>query len=253
MQIFISWSGTYSKQVALVLRDWLPLVLQNVEPWVSSEDIAKGDRWSKELEQALRKSAFGIICVNAENANEPWLNFEAGAMSNAFDSIRVSPLISGIKPDDLPGTLAQFQCTQIERDDIRRLIISINQSSPSPVAVERVNRNFDLSWPGFSEQLAKLGVPPSPFAEKPTTKGSINTDLTEPQINILVLLGQNPETRPTADEIARSINENVTRTKYHLDQLKAKKLVFDLLNMMSPTRYGLSERGRAFVVEKNLV
>ena len=36
MHVFISWSGERSKALAVALRDWLPLVLHYVEPWVFS-------------------------------------------------------------------------------------------------------------------------------------------------------------------------------------------------------------------------
>jgi hypothetical protein len=42
MKVFSSWSGAHIQQVALILRDLLPQVINAIEPYVSSEDIEKG-------------------------------------------------------------------------------------------------------------------------------------------------------------------------------------------------------------------
>ena len=127
MKIFISWSGSLSQQVAKILHEWLPSVLQTVKPYMSSEDIDKGSRWSIELARELESSSYGIICVTPDNISAPWLNFEAGALSKAFDASRVSPFLYKVRTSELTGPLTQFQATSYERDEVLRLVGGLNE------------------------------------------------------------------------------------------------------------------------------
>jgi len=63
VKVFISWSGTKSRDVALALREWLPLVMNSVEPFVSAKDIYAGTRWQLEISAQLEATNFGIVCV----------------------------------------------------------------------------------------------------------------------------------------------------------------------------------------------
>src|SRR5262245_15039960 len=71
MQIFLSWSGLRSREVASALRDWLPLVVQAANPFLSVGDIEKGRRWSDVLADELGTSVYGIICVTPYNFKSP--------------------------------------------------------------------------------------------------------------------------------------------------------------------------------------
>ena len=63
MRIFVSWSGDRSKFVAEALHDWLPNVIQALDPWLSSEDIDKGTRWLSDIATQLNEVKVGIICL----------------------------------------------------------------------------------------------------------------------------------------------------------------------------------------------
>ncbi len=91
MKVFIPWSGEVSERVAIALREWLPLVVHEAEPYVSSEDIAKGKRWPMELGERLEEIGFGIICLTPSNLSSPWIHFEAGALSKSLDESQVAP------------------------------------------------------------------------------------------------------------------------------------------------------------------
>ena len=153
MKIFISWSGPLSRYIAETLRDWLPSVLQTVEPYVSSEDIYKGARWSVDVSRELEFANYGILCVTASNINAPWLNFEAGALSKTFEEGRVSPFLFDIKASNVTGPLLQFQSTVYERDDVFKLMKSINVVTEVPLEEVRLYRVFEVWWPELYGKL----------------------------------------------------------------------------------------------------
>src|SRR5687768_12978857 len=93
MEIFLSWSGEPSHQAAKALRDWLPKVIQAVEPWLSSEDIRSGEAWFHNLSEVLGKCQFGIFCLTRANAGSPWVQYEAGAIAKHLGAARVVPLL----------------------------------------------------------------------------------------------------------------------------------------------------------------
>ncbi|MGH9930385.1 MAG: TIR domain-containing protein [Pyrinomonadaceae bacterium] len=78
MKVFISWSAERSLAIAKALHDWLPRVIQAVQPWLSETDIGKGTRWEQEIGVELAQTRFGILCLTPENLDARWINFEAG-------------------------------------------------------------------------------------------------------------------------------------------------------------------------------
>ncbi len=159
MKVFISWSGDLSHKVAIVIRDWLPAILQFVEPYVSSEDIDKGVRWSSDISKELDNSKFGILCVTKENYEAPWLNFEAGALGKSFETGKVSPFLFGIERSEVNGPILQFQSTIFEKEDILKLIKSINQSNlDNSLEESLIDKSFILWWPKFKEEIEKIEI-----------------------------------------------------------------------------------------------
>lgn len=187
MKVFLSWSGTSSQKVALALKDWLPQVIQVIEPYVSSEDISKGERWSVDIAKELDTTNFGILCVTKENSNAPWLNFEAGALSKAFEKSRVTPFLLDIKPTDIQGPLVQFQATQFIKEDFKKLLYSINGSSDSVILPEgRLEKSFEAWWPQLSSTLDEIISESSSNIEKNKKQKINKTELLLEQVLELV-------------------------------------------------------------------
>lgn len=157
MKVFLSWSGDKSHKVALVFRDWLPSVIQSLVPYVSSEDIDKGARWSTDIAKELEDSTFGILCVTKDNINAPWLTFEAGALSKTMEKSFVCPFLFNIKRSEVDGPILQFQSTVFEKEDIKKLVKSLNKAcGDEQLTDERLEKAFEVWYPTLEEELIKI-------------------------------------------------------------------------------------------------
>jgi len=165
MRVFISWSGKRSQLLALALRDWLPLVLHYVKPWLSETDIGAGKRWSVEIAKQLEESNFGIICITRENIESSWLLFEAGALAKSLQNSLVVPLLMNLDFREISGPLSQFQAKKVAQSSIYEMVQSINEAGENPIEKTRVSQLFEALWPQLEERLAE--IPPQPEGARP--------------------------------------------------------------------------------------
>ncbi len=163
MEIFISWSGKSSHFFAMAFKEWLPSVIQSIEPFISSDDISKGSRWFNEIGDRLEKINFGIICLTPENVSEPWILFESGALSKSIGEAKVAPILLGMSISDLKGPLAQFNATLATKEEIRKLLNTINdqivKKDGKGLEAAKLDKIFEVLWPelgGKIEEALKL-------------------------------------------------------------------------------------------------
>ena len=157
VKVFISWSGSSSKRFAEILRQWLPSVIQAVRPYHSSEDISKGARWSAEIARELEQSKVGILCLTKDNLKEPWIMFEAGALSKNVGKARVCPILFGVDTTDLVGPLLQFQACRFEKSDFLDLVTTINKEADDNALPENVlTRVFNKFWDDIKQDIEGL-------------------------------------------------------------------------------------------------
>lgn len=220
MKVFISWSGVRSHAMAVALRDWLPDVLQRVEPFVSSEDIAKGVRWASQLGEELQETNFGLICLTNENMAAPWLLFEAGALSKHLDVGRVAPLLLDVTKAQVTLPLSSFQLTDTTREDVMRLIKAINAATSAPLPEERVARQVARWWPDLQERLNAIPPPSTDSADAALTQpGRSEKAMLEELLGLVRDLGRQQasepqklrrtsvSTRHTSDLVARWVSQ----------------------------------------------
>ncbi len=159
MKIFLSWSGEPSKSIAEKFKNWLPNVLQYVEPYFSQQDIELGERWSNNIEKSLEEHNFGLIFVTENNINAPWINFEAGALSKNLKS-RLVPIMckSDIKILN-NGPLNQFQSAKtIDKESIKKLILEVNKANVGEFRLsdELVEKSFEKWWEDLETELRDI-------------------------------------------------------------------------------------------------
>lgn len=158
MKIFLSWSGEKSKHLARCFKEWLPNVMQHVEPFMSEQDIALGTRGLETIKDELRDTTFGIIFVTDDNVTAPWINFEAGALSK-MDNSTVIPILHETTLQTLAsGPLNQFQTSKgLTKKDILSIIKTVNEcSGEHRIDSERLNIIFNKWWSELEEQINKI-------------------------------------------------------------------------------------------------
>lgn len=161
MKIFVSWSGQQSHEVALVLREWLPTVIQRLHPWVSSEDIEKGAGWLAEIDQELLTTDRGIVCVTPGNDESAWLNYEAGALAKRTGQKRVCVALLGVSNADIRGPLKNFQTTDLmEKSEVWKLLKTFNddleQSQQANLTDELLRHTFEREWETLHDALLQV-------------------------------------------------------------------------------------------------
>jgi len=182
MKVFLSWSGPTSKRIALALREWLPSVIQTVDPWMSSEDIKKGTRWSPAIAKELAESRAAIFCLTPENPGAPWLNFEAGAVSNTSWSANVCTYLFNVASSDIIGPLTQFQWTvATSKEDNLKLLATINGAQEDGALDQRrLEKAFNTYWPELETALAGIADTKLPQVAKRSSE-----DIAEETLNIV--------------------------------------------------------------------
>jgi hypothetical protein len=193
MKVFLSWSGQRSKEVANLLSDWLCCVIQASRPWISTRDLDRGSLWFGEINDQLKDTTVGIICLTQENKTRPWILFEAGALAKGLSTSRVCTLLVDLEPKDIEDPLAQFNHTFPTRESVLGLVKTLNSTLASNGLDNRIlEQVFNTYWPQFEKRFADIlssteAQPPSKPRPKEDVLGEIleNTRLLNSRIRRL--------------------------------------------------------------------
>jgi len=160
MKIFLSWSGenSQSHQVAQALHNWLPRVIQQAKPWLSSHDMDSGINWGPEVDKQLSEIHFGILVITRYSMLAPWLLFEAGALSKHVERSYVCPYLCGLKATDIEGPLAKLQGRESNKNGTLMLLETNNKALPDahPLTADVLKDQFEMWWPRLEEDLKAI-------------------------------------------------------------------------------------------------
>ncbi len=210
--VFISWSGQTSKEIAEELRNWIPSVLQFAKPYYTPHDIEKGSKWGSEISQKLADSNVGIVCLTKDNYTKPWILFEAGALSKDLEKSKVCSILFGMDNTDIAGPLTTFQTTSFVKSDVRKLMSTINTAGGENALSEQTfTRVFDKWWPDLKEKIDGILA-----NESPDVGAEIRTDR-EILEEVLALARLTNRKSNNEDERAGVPHELVRDLAKHLD------------------------------------
>lgn len=139
-----------------------------------------------------------------------------------------------IKKSDVEGPLLQFQFTIFEKEDVKKLVQTINTAStPSPLSEEKLNKAFDVWYPELEKALNQLTDMVEESEEEADSSGNIKSyshileeilDLSRTNQKLL----RNPEGALEKDFVAikeqlSEIQERTRRNTHVRHNMKSRK------------------------------
>lgn len=156
MNIFLSWHGERSLATAKAFHEWLPSIFTFARIFFSPE-MEKGTRPLETLAKELSETNFGIVCLTPENRESTWIHYEAGALTKLKDDNRLWTFLMELKPTDIVPPLSQFQHTVSSKEEIFRLVKSINgNSGEHKLAQDLLTKLFEKWWPDLELELERI-------------------------------------------------------------------------------------------------
>jgi hypothetical protein len=226
MKVFISWSGPRSHYIAEALAEWLPDVIQAVEPFLSTNDIPKGTRWGTAVANELEGSSVGVVCLTPENLVAPWIHYEVGALSKMIAEARICTYLYDLQPGQLLSPLADFQATMTDKGDTFKMLFSINAALESQgLPTDKLQKAFEKWWSVLEEKLKRV-----PKTEEPSKVPSDREMLQE----VLQLLRKSPPA--TVRRETRSCEGDLRilrRLDFLIDQKERDMLRWDGMRKMA--------------------
>lgn len=208
-KIFISWSKRPTDVIASELARFLRHMFDNVDPFVSKDNVAFGSLSIGEIHRELAGTTYGIVIVTRANQSEPWLNFEAGSLAKTIpddNESRVVPLlIDHESMAQLTGPIANLQAVMADHTGLKRLFSELADSLDVDAAV--FGSRWESGWTTFDHALAAAK---RELAEGPEIPDRSAEDMLE---EVVTLLRSRSSTATVEDEWRPAAKDLLSRAK----------------------------------------
>jgi hypothetical protein len=227
MKVFMSWSGDRSKAAAELLHDWVKCVTQAARPWISTRGIGRGSVWFNEINNELKDTSVGIICLTHQNKSAPWILFEAGALAKGLTTSKVCTFLVDLGPADIKDPLAQFNHTMPTREGMMSLAATLNSALESPLDGPTLATVFDAFWPQFeSDFRLLLDKYPQEVVVEPRSDSSMLEEILESTRSLSQRLrlieSQQPKKPYSDDDDVFNMSAHVSQEQTHLSPKKSE-------------------------------
>jgi len=136
--IFLS----YSRKDHQWVQDFVSALRKaGVRAWFDVQDLAPGDRWEDQIQDALRQSSTLVVILTPDSVSSPWTFFELGAA--VADRKRIIPVVLGttdLRAIPLPLHRFQFLREDSPTEAGRRVAEVIGASKPDKALAMSANR-----------------------------------------------------------------------------------------------------------------
>jgi hypothetical protein len=226
MKIFVSWSGPRSAAVAEALKEYLPVINNAFEPWLSSDDIPKGSRSAAEIAEALVAAKAGIICLTPSNLNAPWILYEAGGIAKTVDKPLACTLLIDLEPSAVGKPLGDLQHTRLQEKELLKLIKTLNKAAGDDARQDaEIEKAFKLCWPELRERLDALPND-GPASGNKRSDRELLEELVD---NIRTISDQSDRRIRESEQQFQEIRRDFMETQSEASRLAEKAKVLELL------------------------
>ncbi|HXT15029.1 MAG TPA: hypothetical protein VN706_05335 [Gemmatimonadaceae bacterium] len=121
------------------------------------QEVAGVKSWTRHSKTLITASS----SLHPGHIEEPWLMYEAGAISKLVKSSRVVPYCVGMEPTDIPnGPLSRFQGKRANREETLQLLENLSaalaDAGEGALADAQLQEIFSALWPKLDAALQSI-------------------------------------------------------------------------------------------------